>query len=408
LQLRLRKIAGRGACIAAALVLASPPAPALANNTEASQRVTLFREPSSANPGVTVWHPQTNASAALGSSFNINAAYEVDIVSGASPAVFVDTVTSATHFSDIRQEARGGLSYERPDSGVAFGYSYGWEKDYKSQTVSGSAHSDLVDHNFTLALGYTHNFDSVCDANNSALAADPLHFARLTSSAHCFDSTQTDVVTHRLHIDTFEPSLTWTMTPRLVVQAGGTIQVLDGFQSNPYRAVGLGSSNAQPQEHEPQFRQRYALFGRAAYAVPAARGSVAAMLRLYRDSWAVQAVTGEASMNKYVGPSLLFTLRGRYHIQQAASFYRSAVEYRNFGPPGQYWTGDRELSPMSNYLAGAKMALLRRPEQQHSSWFVEMELNLKVELLFYRLAPDAPNADRSFAHIWTGAFAMRF
>lgn len=400
------------AAAALAVLAAARPAPA---NTEASQRVTLFREPSSKNTGVTVLHPQTNASAALGSSFNINAGYEVDIVSGATPRVFgitangVDAISSATHFSDTRQEARGGISYERPDSGVAFAYSYGWESDYRSHAVSGTVHSDLVDHNFTLALGYTHNFDRVCDANNVTVADQPLHFLPLTSSAHCFDATSAEVVTRRLHIDTFEPSLTWTMTPRLVVQGGGTIQVLDGFQSNPYRSVALGSSGAQPQEHEPQFRQRYALFGRAAYAVPALRGSAAAAVRLYRDSWAVQSVTGEATLNKYVGQALLFTLRGRYHLQQGASFYRSALGYRNGGPGGQYWTGDRELSPMSNYLASGKLALLRRPEQERSSWFVEMELDIKVELLLYHLdTPDAPNADRSFAHIWSGAFSLRF
>jgi hypothetical protein len=64
---------------------------------------------------------------------------------------------------------------------------------------------------------------------------------------------------------------------------------------------------------------------------------------------------------------------------------------------------------MSNYLGSAKMALLRRPEQQRSSWFVEMELDVKVELLFYHLDSQfAPNADRTFAHIWTGAFSLRF
>jgi hypothetical protein len=29
-------------------------------------------------------------------------------------------------------------------------------------------------------------------------------------------------------------------------------------------------------------------------------------------------------------------------------------------------------------------------------------------VLVYHVAPDAPNADRTFAHIWQGAFAMRF
>jgi hypothetical protein len=401
------------AIVAAAVLAAATPAPATAANTEATQRVTYFREPSATNVGVTVIHPQTSVSAALGSSWKINAGYEVDIVSGASAAVFaprtgIDAITSATKFSDTRQQVRGGVAYDRPTSGVAFGYSYGWESDYKSSAVSGTTHSDLLDHNFTLALAYTHNFDDVCDMNNSAVASQPLQLQRLTSSADCFDASKSNVTQRRLQIDTFEPSLSWTATPRLVLQGGATIQILDGFQSNPYRSVLVGSSHLTPQEHQPNLRQRYAVFGRGAYALPALRASTLAMVRLYRDSWAVQAATAELQVNKYVDQALLFTLRGRYHIQEGASFYRTALGYRNLGPVGQYWTGDRELAPMSNYLLGGKMALLRRPEQQHASWFVEMELDVKVEILVYQIDSDAPNSDRKFAHIWTGAFSLRF
>ena len=93
----------------------------------------------------------------------------------------------------------------------------------------------------------------------------------LTSSANCFKSSP-NVVTQPLAIDAVETSLSWTMTPRLVVQGGGTIQILDGFQSNPYRSVAIGQVR-EPQEHEPNYRQRYAVFARAAYAFPQWRAS---------------------------------------------------------------------------------------------------------------------------------------
>jgi len=106
---------------------------------------------------------------------------------------------------------------------------------------------------------------------------------------------------------------------------------------------------------------------------------------------------------------MVLSMRAHYHIQGGASFYRDATGYRVFGPPGQYWTGDRELSPMGNYLLGGKIAFFRRPQQERSSWFVEMELGAKYELLLYRPeSPTAPNADRTYAHIVQGAFAMRF
>ena len=58
---------------------------------------------------------------------------------------------------------------------------------------------------------------------------------------------------------------------------------------------------------------------------------------------------------------------------------------------------------MGNYLVGGKLAFFRRPQQERASWFVEMELDAKYEILIYRPeSPFAPNADRKFAHIIQG------
>jgi hypothetical protein len=419
LQLRrptLRTLASTGFVL---LALSAASARALAGDpTETSARLTLFREPSTENKGVTVIHPQVDAASPLGGGLGIAAGWEADAVSGATPAVFgphvgVDAITKATPFHDFRQQVHGGFTYNRPDAGIGASYAYGWENDYRSHSLSATARDDLYDHNFTLVLSYSHNWDSVCDNNNSD-AVTPADLKPLTSSAHCFTSypnlpnTPPDDVTKPLAIDAVETSLSWTMTPRLVVQGGGTIQILDGFQSNPYRSVQVGSLR-QPQEHEPTYRQRYALFTRAAYAFPQWRASGIGMVRLYEDSWAVRAVTGDLVVNKYLSSVMLLTLRGHYHLQSGASFYRNGEEYRILGPAGQYWTGDRELSPMSNYLIGGRMAFLRRPQQERSTWFAEMEADVKYELLVYQAeSVNAPNPDRPYAHILQGSFSLRF
>ena len=384
--------------------------------TEAAARLTFFREPSTQNKGITVIHPQVDVAAPLGAGVGVAAGWEADAVSGATPAIFgprtgVDAITSATEFHDFRQQAHGGFTYTRPDASIGATYAYGWEHDYRSHSLSVLARDDLYDHNFTLAVSYSHNWDSVCDHNNNG-AASPLDLRPLTSSVNCFISaapnTVPDTVTLPLAIDAVEPSLSWTMTPRLVVQGGGTIQILDGFQSNPYRSVLVGSIR-EPQEHEPTYRQRYAVFARGAYAFPQWRASGIGMVRLYEDSWAMQAITGDLTVNKYLSSLMLLTLRGHYHVQSGASFYRTGDGYRIDGPAGQYWTGDRELSPMSDYLVGGRMAFLRRPEQEHATWFAEMEADVKYELLVYHLdSLSAPNADRPYAHILQGSFSVRF
>jgi hypothetical protein len=391
-------------------------APATRATQDAAARVTIFREPSRDNEGITVTHPQLDVGTTLGPEFHLGVGYEVDIVTGATPKLFqprtgtfgVDAISSATKFSDVRHQFKAALSYDRPTTSVSLGGSYGFESDYKSVAITGATRSDLLDHNFTVGLSYTHNFDEVCDANNAPLGDQPLKLKPLTSSSHCF-SSETDVTSHRVQIDTFQPSLSWTATPKLLLQLGSTIQILDGFQSNPYRSVALGQELNTPQERLPQFRERYAVYVRALYALPAVRGSMHFNVRGYSDSWAVQAVSGEVLLNKYFGNAFLVTLRGRYHLQSGASFYKDAVGYRNTGPNGLYWTGDRELSPMSNYLTGGKVALLKRPEQERSSWYADMELDLKYELLIYHLESlDAPNADRKNAHIVQAAFSLRF
>ena len=403
----------KGALPFAAMLVAAGAGDARAATAEASSRVTLFAEPGQAREGVKVLHPQIDASATMADTFNVALGYNVDIVSGATPAVFgpttgVDAVSGPTKFEDRRHLVHGGFGFERPDNGISFAGAYGFESDYKTYSLSAVTHSDLYEHNFTLSLAYTHNWDRVCDANNVAAAGVPLDLVPLTSSANCFDATHPDVVTHKLSIDTLEPALSWTMTPRLVLQGGATIQLLDGFQSNPYRSVLLGSERRTPQEHHPQYRQRYATFLRLAYAMPDMRASAHGMLRLYDDSWAVRAVTADATLNKYLGNALLLSVRAHYHLQGGASFYKTSTGYRFTGPNGQYWTGDRELSTMGNYMLGGKIAYLRRPSQQRSSWFVELELLAKYEVIFYVLEPDAPNADRKFAHLVQGAAAIRF
>lgn len=393
---------------------------ARAAEVAAAQRATLFLEPSSekGNKGVTVFHPQTDVSGTFASGVGIAAGYAVDIVSGATPRVFgvrndssgrpMDAISGATAFSDTRQQVHGGFSYTRPTSEVAGSYSYGWENDYRSHAVTVTTRSDLVDHVFTIGLSYTHNFDRVCDANNQETGGDPLNRAALVKSEHCFQSAP-EVTTRKLNIDALEPSVTWAATPRLLLQVGGTAQILDGFQSNPYRRVELGSGGRQPQETLPALRQRYAAFLRAAYAVPALRASVQASARLYRDTWAVEAATADVAVHQYLTRFLLWSARAHAHAQRGANFYRDAEGYRLYGPVGKYWTGDRELSPMRNYLVGGKLAYLRIPESGTKSFFSEIEAALKFEGLFYQLdSTFAPNADRKLATIWQLALSARF
>jgi hypothetical protein len=357
-----------------------------------------------------VIHPQTEVSATRG-PLGIEAGYEVDIVSGATTKVYrpgdsPDAVSGAT-FSDLRQAARGGLSFETASVGLDAGYSYGWENDYRSHTLSVAARGDFLERNFTLGLAYTRNFDRVCDQANT-FAPSVIDLRPLATSQGCFQPGQVELTTRKLSIDTFEPALSWTATPLLLLQLGGTLQILDGFQSNPYRAVSLGPEGREPQERLPQHRQRYAVFARAHQAIVPLRAAARGSVRVYRDTWDVTAATAELEWLQYFGPSLMAGVRGRFHKQGGAIFFRSAAEYRRIGPAGQYWTGDRELSPLTNYLAGGKVAYVKQPPPEVRSWLGELEINVRVDFLFYRADPGLPASDRTHAQIIQAGASLRF
>lgn len=388
-------------------LLAAAPARA---GVEAASRITVFQETSSGarDTSVTVLHPQTDVSANLGEALSISAGYQMDIVTGATPRIQgVDAVSSATRFEDLRQTAGGGLGWNLGEVSLNAGYSHGWEKDYRSNTVQVGGRGDFLERNLTLGLNYTRNIDEVCDANN-ATAQGPLELRALAASDHCFQPGRADTVTRRVDIHTFEPTLAWTATPKLLVQVGGTLQVLDGFQSNPYRRVRVGQQGAAPQEHLPRHRQRYAAFSRAHFAIPSLRAALLLGVRGYRDTWDLWAASFDLGLRKYLADALILALDGRYHLQTGAIFYRSARDYVNKGPAGAYWTGDRELSPMGTVSGGLKLAYLKRRGQELDGFFDEVEFSIRFDGMFYQLEEGAPNFDRKLALIGALGAALRF
>ena len=172
------------------------PGPRAGAPTEASSRVTLFDEPSTKNAGVRVLHPQIDATAPLGSAFRhrrrlLGRHRHRRDARDLRPTT-VSTPSRAPPSSATRATwCTAALASNAPTGGITFGYAYGWESDYKIARPLGDTHHDLYEHNFTLGLAYTHNWDSVCDINNAAAPVCRWSCTPLTSSADCFTPTPT-------------------------------------------------------------------------------------------------------------------------------------------------------------------------------------------------------------------------
>ena len=332
--------------------------------------------------------------------------YDADIVSGATPRVYgssrsttsgLDAVSSATPFHDTRNAFHAGTELRLGSAAFDAGYNFAFEHDYRSHSIDLGARVDLFGKNTTLKFGYSHNFDSVCDADNRGLT--PLERTSLLNSNNCFTNTK-GIVSEALAIDSYSMAWNQVLTHLLVAELSLTFQVIDGFQSNPYRRVALFNDTVEAQEAHPLLRERVAPQLRFLFAVPKARAAIGAIGRYYWDTWGVQSVTTELSWEQYVLPALLIRLRGRFYQQGRALFYRDAGEtnsYESVGPVGQYFTGDRELSPFRTYTVGGKIAYLKVAKEKRYLKFIQsFDAHIKADFIGYEATtPSPPNEPRS-------------
>ena len=139
-----------------------------------------------------------------------------------------------------------------------------------------------------------------------------------------------------------------------------------GFLENPYRAVVIAPAGDQALENHPDNRLRLAVAGRAKYYLRPLRIAFTAGARIYRDTWDILGQTYELEAERYVWPDLRVMVHGRYYTQTEALFWSddyTGGEPQD-GPRGQYWTGDRELSPLSSYLLGGRFIFKKTADQQ--------------------------------------------
>ncbi|HEU4730769.1 MAG TPA: DUF3570 domain-containing protein [Kofleriaceae bacterium] len=357
LQLTLARCAG----IAAATLAITAGAARAEDRAEVS--TSLFAEKRDGNKGgLTVVHPQADLGIDLGRYFTLNAAYSADAVSGATSVIYqADAISSATTFSDTRHEGTLGFGLHGKRSRLDVSATIGAERDYLSHQVGGSASIDLPGRNTTVALAYSHSFDQVCDKDNGMLS--PQETKALTGADPCdktaglFGKDRPGTTLWRdLSIDTAQTTITQNLSPTMNLQIAAFGQVLEGFQSNPYRRVRIGQNS--PQEHIPSTRDRWSLSARLNRFLPSLHAAAHFDARFYDDTWGVVGGDVELGYSQYIGKSLLLKLHARVYQQRAATFFKDAFFYQTESTAGEYFTGDRELSPVRNATFGGKLTLI--------------------------------------------------
>ncbi|MBZ0235472.1 MAG: DUF3570 domain-containing protein [Deltaproteobacteria bacterium] len=358
--------------------------------------------------GLTVVHPQLDLGVDVGENVTFDLGYAADAVTGATATVYaVDAVSSATTFDDLRHEGKLGIGFVGNMATLGLFGSLGHERDYLSIAVGGTGAVDLPGKNTNVALSYAHSFDEVCDKANGELTLlerraldgdDPCKKKNgvFGDDSYIMDNPALGLATtwRDLTIDTVQGTLTQNLSPTMILQLSLYGQILEGFQSNPYRRVRIGPN--EPQEHMPDTRARWALSARLNRFLPRLRSAVHVSARGYNDTWGVSSGTVELGYSQYMGDSLLLRVRARAYQQTAATFFKDAFFYETESTAGEYFTGDRELSPVRNALVGAKLTMISIAEDDKKVWgaFDKLQLNLKAEvLLLDEAAADDPEAN---------------
>lgn len=369
-----------------ALALLAAPGSAIAEDRAEVSTAIFAEKREGGKGGLLVLHPQADFGVDLGRFVTMDFAYAADAVSGATASIYqVDAVSAATEFSDLRNEGSFALGFKGKRSRITFAGTVGTERDYLSRQVGGTASIDLPGRNTTVALAYRHSWDEVCNKDNGM--ALPIEAKALLGSDPCNKKggiigedapgmTRWD----KLSIDTAQFTLTQNLSPTMNAQFALYGQVLEGFQSNPYRRVRIGPN--APQEHIPDTRARWSVSARVNRYLPKLKSAVHFDARFYDDTWGVIGGNVELAYSQYVGKPLLLRFYARAYQQTAATFFKDAFYYETESTAGEYFTGDRELSPVRNVLAGAKLNLINVGEEK-PVWgmFDKLQFTLRGELM---------------------------
>jgi hypothetical protein len=388
-QLRRRALVAAFALLGAATAAPRAEAQLVDFNTTHS---VFYESPSRTK--MFVYTPGGNIQVSPTDWLDVRAGWEADVVSGASIAVKAGPAYQATHpaadvvtaasVHDLRNLARGGFTLRKDIVSLTAGYAYSTEHDYRSSSFNVAARTDTYDKNSQFEIAYARNFDSVCDrvqASDTSNVAP--HLVALEDSTGCFTSSNLRT-TRSIAIDSFQGGWTQTWTPTLATQLIYSAEIQNGFLSNPYRAVIIGEG-LKAQEHHPGNRARDSIAARMHLYIRPLKAALRLGVRGYYDTWDIKSFTGEAEFEKHFGEAFRATVRGRFYKQSGAIFWSDDYTGGDapLGPRGQYWSGDREISPFWSWMIGARAIYTIVPKERLLGIISSLKFSIAGDMMVF-------------------------
>ena len=302
--------------------------------------------------GVEIDGPSILVRKQIGKSVSLVGNYYVDYVSSAS----IDVVTQASPYTEEREQYSFGIDYLRGNTTMRANYVSSTESDFDSTTYSFSVSQDMFGDLTTLTLGYAYGEDIVGRSGDPTFSRD-----------------------NRRQL--YSVGVTQILTRNLIATLNVETATDEGFLNNPYRSVRyLDTSVQRGYSYEPELypntRTSNAVGLRARYFLPY-RAAIEAEYRFFTDTWDIRGNTASLTYIHPWGP-FTFTVKGRYHDQTGAHFYRDLFP----GPQATNFRGrDKELSELTSYTLKLKASYQLFDENRGWSIFTKGTINASIDML---------------------------
>lgn len=291
----------------------------------ATSRVHVYDD-----PHLTVVSPAVRDEVEVGDS-RVSADYAIDVVSGATWALTVDAVSSATRFSERRHQAGVAAAHAlSPETEVSSAYTASVEPDHTVHAPSVGVTRELLDRMVRATARYQLLLESIGRVDADAFSA--------SAQGHRLDLGWTQIATRSVVVTGLATATAYRCSADL------------GCFASPYRHVSVAGPTGGPvalSERHPDVRFTGAGALRLAWAFTT-RSALHAGYRFAHDSWGVAAHTADAAaVAELFASRLLIRAEARGTAQGAAGFYASAYVGDDVSAPA-YRTADAELSSLWN------------------------------------------------------------
>lgn len=305
--------------------------------------------------GVEINGPSILVRKKFGDSISASVNHYVDNVSSAS----IDVLTSASPYTEKRDENSFGFDYLNNKSIIGLSYTKSVESDFDASTLSLSFSQDMFGDLTNVTMGFSRG-DNTVGRNG-----DPDF------------SEQADTRSYRL-------GLSQILTKNLIMSFSLEGILDEGFLNNPYRSVRYLNTDTpapgdfvfQPEVY-PRTRTSTAVAVRARYFLEH-RAALHGGFRVYSDSWGIEANTFEAGYTWPHEDRWIFDASLRYYDQQKADFYSDLF-------PGvsafNHLARDKELSTFTSITLGGGFSY--ELDNSGWSWLKRGSLNFHLDHIYF-------------------------